>query len=60
MSRVHSSLVLGDDAASQLSYIPSVKNPAAGNRSLTFDYYVQLTKIIVGGKRIRISYRYLV
>ncbi|RWR84774.1 putative aspartyl protease [Cinnamomum micranthum f. kanehirae] len=57
-----SSLVLdgGSGSGSEgVWYTPFLQNPTAGNPSFSEYYYVGLRKVTVGGKSVKIPYRYL-
>ncbi|XP_042500260.1 probable aspartyl protease At4g16563 [Macadamia integrifolia] len=49
----------GDDKITSISYTPFVKNPITGNPAFSVYYYVGLRKITVGGKKVKIPYKYL-
>ncbi|XP_062112543.1 probable aspartyl protease At4g16563 [Humulus lupulus] len=61
---VSSDLVLyrsGDHkTAGEISYSPFQKNPSTSNPAFKEYYYVLIRKIVVGGKRVKIPYEYLV
>ncbi|KAL6005430.1 hypothetical protein ACLOJK_005997 [Asimina triloba] len=59
-----SSLVLdstgsADSGKNGIAYTPFVKNPTAGNSAFSVYYYVALRRVSVGGKAVKIPYRYL-
>lgn len=50
-----------DKKTGNLSYTPFVKNPIVpGRKALQVYYYLGLRKITVGGKKVKIPYKYLV
>lgn len=63
---VSSNLVLyggsgyGDSKISSLSYTPFHNNPNVSNPAFREYYYLTLRKVIVGGKSVKIPYKYLV
>ncbi|XP_052174364.1 probable aspartyl protease At4g16563 [Diospyros lotus] len=50
----------GDGETSGLSYTRFIKNKAASNSAFQEYYYVNLRKISVGGKHLKVPYRFLV
>ncbi|XP_030927556.1 probable aspartyl protease At4g16563 [Quercus lobata] len=49
-----------DSKTSGLSYTPFRKNPVSNNSAFLEYYYLNLRKVIVGGKSVNIPYKYLV
>lgn len=49
-----------EDDNGGISYTPFQKNPGASNTAYREYYYLALRKIVVGGKHVKIPYKYLV
>lgn len=50
----------GNGKSTDLSYTPFLKNPEVSNPAFHEYYYVLLRKVIVGGTRVKIPYKFLV
>ncbi|KAK9921422.1 hypothetical protein M0R45_029931 [Rubus argutus] len=57
---LHSDSNSDEDDYGGISYTPFQKNPGASNTAYREYYYLALRKIVVGGKHVKIPYKYLV